>query len=487
MNKLLTVLLTFTVGAHAAPPRPPAVAGAFYPADAKELSALVERFWEAAPDPTIASEDLAALLVPHAGFEFSGATAAKAYKALKKGGWDTVVLVGAAHRAAVAGAALYPGPLATPEGVFRYDEALARRLLAASPLIKADAAAHEGEHSLEVQLPFIRRALGPKVKVVGLVMNSTDFETVRRVGEALAAALKGRKALLVASSDLSHYPTGPVAEAVDTATLEALAGLDAERFWLADRVMMSRRLPGLDTTWCGESAVTAVLVAAKALGAKSLRLLGRTHSGEARPEAGSARVVGYAAAAFLKSGAPPAPRAFSAEEKAELLRLARRSLEDYLKTGRVEAPPLYRSTRLNLPGAAFVTLKKDGALRGCIGSLVARESLAESVARNAVAAGVSDKRFPLVTADELPSLHVEVAALSAPRPVAGAAAVKVGDGVTLQNGERGGVFLPSVWESLPGKEDFLAELCSQKAGLPRDCVKDPATKLQVFATESFEE
>lgn len=487
MNELLTVLLALSLGVHAAPPRPPAVAGSFYPADPQELSAMVAGLWDAAPDPGIAPEELAALLVPHAGLVFSGATAARAYKALPKGRWETVVLVGTAHRVPVPGAALYPGPLATPEGALAYDETLGRRLLAASPLIKADAAAHEGEHSLEVQLPFLRRALGPKVKVVGLVMNSTDFETVRKIGLALASALKGRKALLIASSDLSHYPAGPVAEAVDATTLAALASLDPERFWLADRVMMNRRLAGLDTTWCGESAVTAVLVAAKALGARSMRLLARTHSGEARPEAGSSRVVGYAAAAFLKSGAPSAPRAFSSEEKAELLRLARRSLEDYLKTGQAAAPPLYRSTRLNLPGAAFVTLRKDGALRGCIGSLVARESLAESVARNGVAAGVSDGRFKPVTAEELPTLHVEVSALSAPHPVAGAAAVKPGDGVILQNGERSGVFLPSVWESLPSKDDFLGELCSQKAGLPRDCTKDPATKLQVFTTESFEE
>lgn len=483
MNKLLTAAALLLAVPAPGADRAPAVAGQFYPASVQALSALVGQYLAAADTSPEPSGEIAALLVPHAGLVYSGPTAAKAYRRLERGRWDTVVIVGSGHYKVLNGAAVYPGRYGTPEGYADYDEPLARALVQASPLVVFDAEAHRKEHSIEVQLPFLRRRLGA-FKLVALVMNTQDLEAARAVGRALAKALKGRRALLIASSDQSHYPARAAAEAVDASTLEALSAMDPASFWLTNRFLLRRGVPDLAVSYCGEGAVLAVLEAARLLGAGSLEVLGRANSAD---EGGDAdHVVGYAAAAFLKGGGPK-PRALSGEDQKELLKIARDSIKEYLSSGTLARPPLSRLPRLNLPAAAFVTLWKKGELRGCVGHTSPQETLVESVARNAVGSAVEDKRFKPLTAAELEQVKIEVEVLSAARPVTGAKEVKPGDGVILQQGAAAGVFLPQVWEKLPDKEAFLAELCSQKAGLPRDCYTDSATRFKVFAAVSFQE
>jgi len=428
-----------------------------------------------------------ALLVPHAGYEYSGRTAARAYGLLSPGRWDSVVVLGTGHYKEVEGAAIYPGPYGTPEGSVPYDEGLARELLK-EPLFSLDPEAHLREHSVEVQVPFLRRRLGA-FKLVAMVINTPDLEKARAIGRALAKAVRGRRALLVASSDLSHYPPALEARAVDQTTLEALATLDPDYFWLANRILLGRGIGGLDVAYCGQAAVAAVMVAAAGLGATEARVLELTNSGEAAPGHDS-RVVGYAAVAFVRAGKkkPKAVFHLPEPEKQELLRLARRQISEYLATGTFLPVPLSANPRFNLPAAVFVTLRRrDGKLRGCVGSLEARESLAESVARNAVASAVADKRFPPLSAQELPEVRLSIDLLSRPAAVRGSSEIRPGDGVILERDGRVGVFLPQVWETLSDKQRFLEELCSQKAELPRECYKEPRTRLKVFTADYFEE
>lgn len=432
-------------------------------------------------------------MVPHAGWPYSGAIAARAYKLLKRGDWDTVVVVATGHRKALEGAALYPGAYATPEGAMPYDESLAKALAAASPYIKFDAKAHgspapgQGEHSIEVQLPFLRHRLGP-VKVVGLVMNTQDLEAARGVGRALARAAKGKRVLLIASSDQSHYPPGEVAGPVDGATLLALQTMDPSFFWLTNRFLMQRALAGLAVTYCGEGAVTAVMQAAKELGATKVQVLARANSGDVVPERDYHHVVGYAAAAFVKAARPDPPVRLDENARREALALARRSITQRLSDGKTPPAPLSNEPALDLPGAVFVTLqKRNGELRGCIGSLEPQETLAESIVHNAVAAAVSDTRFSPVTAGELDSLTIEISFLSRARSIASANNVKEGDGVIVEQDGRLGVFLPQVWERLPDRKAFLSELCEQKAHLARSCWKDPKTKFRTFSVELVRE
>jgi hypothetical protein len=488
LTGLAWVFLGFSrfCGAEPAAVRPPAVAGQFYPADAGALSAAIEGFLAKAPSQALSGQ-IVAMLVPHAGITFSGATAARAFKLLKAGQWDDVIVIGTGHYKALNGAAIYPGAYSTPEGVMPYDVEMARKLAESTPLIKFDASAHDKEHSIEVEIPFLRHRLG-SVKVVGLVMNTEDLESAKAIGHALALVSRGKKVLLVASSDQSHYPSGRLSDIVDRTTLEALKTMDPAYFWLTNRLLMNRGLKSLVVTYCGEGAVIAVMQAAKELGADQAKVLSHVNSGDVISEHDYNKVVGYAAVVFLKSGQLPAPAPLSGAQRKELLGLARHGIESYLSTGKMPAVALSGDPRLDLPGAVFVTLeKKSGELRGCIGSLKAQESLAESVVHNAVASAVSDSRFKPVEPAELNGLRIEISLLSQARPVAAAADIRKGDGVVVEEGEHSGVFLPQVWDELPDKDTFLGRLCSEKAGLPRDCYKDSMSKFKVFAVEIVRE
>ncbi|MBI4423611.1 MAG: AmmeMemoRadiSam system protein B [Elusimicrobia bacterium] len=489
---VLAILLVIAGPARLAEPeleREPAVAGRFYPLDPAAIGAAVDRLLEKAKRPAL-SGSLAALLVPHAGIEFSGEAAAAAYRAFEPGDFDTIILIGTGHHVPVEGAALYPGPYATPLGRMAYD-AEAAKVLLESPFIRAMPEAHRAEHSIEVQVPFLVRRF-PAMKLVALVMNSEELAPALGVGAALARAARGRKVLLAASSDLSHYPPGEVADKVDRTTLAALETLDPAFFWSANRFLMNRRLPDLRCTYCGEGAVTSMLAAARELGANRTRLLSRYNSGDAISEHIYRSVVGYAAVALVRDpkAAPRPVYDLTDADRRALLAQARESLRRKLSGEPADPAELSERPAFNLPAAVFVTLHAPPGktLRGCIGTTAPHGSLLEGVRRFAVAAGFEDSRFKPLEAAELSGLRLEISILSPPAPVQGPSEVRPGrHGVILERGGKSGLFLPQVWEQLPDKKDFLAELCSQKAGLPRDCAWDRDTRLSVFTVESFEE
>ena len=489
MNRILTALAVLALARAAfAADRPPAVAGTFYPADAATLSRDVDGYLAHAPAPAKLPGPVVALIVPHAGYEFSAPVAAVGYKSIS-GAYDTVIILGTAHHAAVAAAALFAhGGFATPLGRVPIDEDLAARLLKQAPaLFQDDPEAHEREHSVEVQLPFLLKRLQPGWKLLPVIMNTDDPGVRLRVGQALAAAVKKRKILIIASSDLSHYPPAPVAEKVDRATLQALERFDPEFFWLSNRIMMAHREPGLETTWCGEAAVMAAMAAARALGADRAVLMRYANSGTA-PHGEAGRTVGYAAVAMVRSGKPPAAGIALDENKKKLLLSLARQTVAAGADGRQPEPLLMDDPVLNLPAAVFVTLTKGGQLRGCVGTTEPRATLRDAVVSSAFSAAFEDHRFPPVAKEEVAKLHVEISMLSTARPVAGyEGVVPRQHGVIVSRDGHMGLFLPQVWEQIPDKGAFLSELCEQKAGLPRDCWKDPKTKLSVFTVSAFEE
>ncbi|MDE2008594.1 MAG: AmmeMemoRadiSam system protein A [Candidatus Omnitrophica bacterium] len=206
------------------------------------------------------------------------------------------------------------------------------------------------------------------------------------------------------------------------------------------------------------------------------------------------RVVGYGAVIFydhlLGQADPPddAAAALSPAEKSELLKIARESVESYVRTGK--APQITtKDPRLNETQGAFVTLTEHGALRGCIGNIIGREPLSATVRDMAVAAASHDPRFSPVAAAELKDISIEISVLSAPRRVKDASQIQLGrHGVIVNRGGHQGVFLPQVArETGWNKEEFLSELCAQKAGLPPDAWKDPKTALYVFTADVFAE
>lgn len=468
--------------------RPAMVAGGFYPKDPAELARMVDGFLSHAKPPALPGEPLG-ILVPHAGYAYSGSVAAHGYKTIGKK-VKTVILLGVAHRVPVQGAAVWShGAFETPLGRIPVNEALSKKIMAASSLIRADTKPHENEHSIEVQLPFLQRTLGEFSIVPLLLNNDRDLEALREIGHAIAEGARGESVLLVLSSDLSHYPTSDLATLVDRTTLSSLGSFDPLFVRDTSEALLNREEKALDCAMCGEAAVIAGLSALKEMGANQAVVVGAQNSGETPGVGDPSHVVGYGAVAFVKA-ASPKPFGFSLteEQKAFLLKSARLSIADGLNGVRYQPHSLSTWANCNFPAAVFVTLREDGQLRGCIGTTEAHNTLLENVRTYARAAAFEDPRFPRLAKNELEKIHIEISLLSRPVPVQSAAEIiPLKHGVVVQKGMKRGLFLPSVWEQLPDKEAFLSELCSQKAGLPRDAWKNPDVTLSVFTSDAFEE
>ncbi len=434
--------------------RPAAVAGMFYPASPVELRQQVDSLLAEAASrvrPPVPK----ALIAPHAGYVYSGPIAASAYAALGEASRRIrrVVLLGPAHRVAVRGLAA-PGVerFETPLGEVAVDlDALAA--LRDLPQVVASPQAHAAEHSLEVQLPFLQRLLGD-FRLVPLAVGAASAENVAQVLETLWG---GDETLIVVSSDLSHYLPYDSARTVDRATIDRLLRLDET----------------LDHEQaCGATPINGLLRVARRRGLRA-ELLDLRNSGDT---AGDRRhVVGYAAVAFAPAAAAAeadCDEAAAATERGRvLLAHARSAIAEALRLIALPAP---ERPFLHQPGATFVTLRKAGSLRGCIGSLAPRRLLREDVRANARAAAFDDPRFAPLSAKEYGEIDVEVSVLSAatPLPVAGEsdlhAQLRAGvDGLILELGSRRSTFLPQVWDALPAPRDFVGEL-KRKAGLPRE-------------------
>jgi len=271
--------------------RPAAVAGTWYPGTREALAREVDAYLDAAP-ATIEGE-ITAIIAPHAGIMFSGPVGAYAYSAVARRVFDVVVLVGPSHFVPFDGAALWPnGVFETPLGPARIDEAGARAV-SASPIVHALPEAHRREHSLEMQLPFLKRVL-PEVPIVPLLIGFQHRETIDALGRTIAAAFTGRRALLVASTDLSHYLDAKTAAKLDSRVQQCVNAFDPDG--LLDLFEQYPEHERGRYVACGGGAAIAVMNAAKALGATSGRVLKYGHSGEISGDYDG--VVGYMAAAL---------------------------------------------------------------------------------------------------------------------------------------------------------------------------------------------
>jgi MEMO1 family protein len=424
--------------------RPAAVAGMFYPGDARSLASEVDDLLGSVEHAAPRLGYPKALIVPHAGYIYSGGVAARAYDELAaaRGSVRRVVLLGPTHRVAVRGlAAPSVEAFATPLGAVRIDrEAIAsvREL----PQVVINDAAHALEHSLEVQLPFLQAMLGD----FALVPFAVGSASVEQVAEVLERLWGGPETLIVISTDLSHYHSYQQARAIDGATIERIArfatDLDHEEA-------------------CGATPLNGLLSFSKQKNL-SLKLLATCNSGDTA--GGKDRVVGYSSFGLYEGGEVPLEDAGKA-----LLQLARGAIEHQI-LGKPKAQLDF--AWLRQAGATFVTLTKGDALRGCIGSLEPARALGEDVAQNALAAALRDPRFPAMSADEWPQCRVEVSLLSTPKPLRFAdeadllSQIVAGeDGLILEADGRRATFLPQVWEDIADKKLFLAHLL-KKAGLP---------------------
>ena len=469
--------------------RKAAVAGKFYEARPEKLRAEVSAFLKPG---TLPAGKAAGFLVPHAGYAYSGAAAGKAFAPFKDVRFDTLVIMATGHTMALPkGALLAEGAFETPLGLVEIDAAFCAELLKEKKLFENLPRAHEAEHAIEVQLPFLQVLKGGAVKIVPLLFNSPDADLLEEAGRAIGRAMKGRKALFCVSSDLSHYPPGNIAEISDRSVLlalrQAMRNSSPAYFDMANALLLSKASQYLDTTACGQAAMTVGAAAALELGCNDFELALYTHSGKVSGD--DSAVVGYGAGYFTEASPKPAGALdLSKEMQSELLALARKSIAAGLETGKAAGQPLSQRPEFNQPAAIFVTLTLDGELRGCIGSLEPRAALSDMVASYACSAAFEDPRFERVSETELKKIKIEISVLSPLERVKTADAVKVGvHGVYVKSGRRSGTYLPQVWEHFKKKEDFLSSLCMEKAGLSADAWKGKEVELYTYTVNPFTE
>jgi len=475
--------------------RSASVAGSFYPADPDRLREAVLRYMEGAVSPQ--APGVVAIVVPHAGYVYSGQIAADGFRQAEGKAISTVVILGTNHTSRpFRGASLwYGGAYETPLGLAPVDEDVAAALRTKEHLFPFRRDTHEREHSVEVEVPFVQ-VLFPDAKIVPMVVGSSDPDICQRLGEAIAEAVEGKDVLIVASSDLSHYPPHDEAMKTDLRYLRAVATMDAAEVKRTVREEMARGASGLSTCACGEGPILVAMAAARELGARRAVALSYANSGET-PLGDWDRCVGYGAVAFCRGGgeadlsglndrcAAPLEGSLTSSQREYLLGLARRTIDQYLATGtaplpRPDDPALYAKR------GAFVTLNANGRLRGCIGHMAEDRPLCEVVAAMAMQAAFNDRRFEPLTEEEWPDVSIEVSVLTPYRAIGGPGEIVIGrDGVVLRSRGRSAVYLPQVapeqgWD----REETLTHLCA-KAGLGGDCWR--SADLFTFQAEVFHE
>jgi hypothetical protein len=482
MNKILILCLSVTMiltnvrvySSHAAKGsegvRPPAVAGMFYPNSPDELQREVSAFLETAGGIDVAGK-IRGLVSPHAGYVYSGVVAAAGYRQIDPS-IKTVFLLGPSHRTSLTSPSI-PGVRAYQTPLGRVSLAELASTLRNSPEFVSVADAHLQEHSLEVQLPFLQVML-KDFEIVPILMNSSD---PKALAEILVPHIAD-DALVVASTDLSHYYSYDTAISLDRVCTTAIT---AGRF--SDMSLCEA---------CGKQAVLTLMYIAQMKGWRGV-LLDYKNSGDTA--GGKNRVVGYASIAFVegKEMTNTMKETLPAQDREALLRLARTAIEARLVEGAEMDRPRQVSPVFNEMRGCFVTLHKHGQLRGCIGTIEPTCSLMECVEKNAKNAAFGDPRFPALSEKELKEIDIEISVLSVPETLS----FKDGEdlksqlkpnvhGVILSRGMHRSTFLPQVWKQLPSKEKFLEHLCL-KGGMSATAWRDPETKVEVYTAEVFGE
>ncbi len=477
-HKMLFLFIMFSFLTAAQSIKQPNVAGKFYPTDKTELTNMINGLIAKTTSGTEPRTPWA-IIVPHAGYEFSGQTAAYAYKILKDKKYKTVVILGPAHTVNFSGIAVYPqGKFQTPLGDVPIDTEAVSEMVKIG-VLRADPPLFEKEHSLEVQLPFLQTVLGD-FKIVPVLMGQPSLAEIQKFKKALAEVVKRGDVLVVASTDLSHYKPAKINDALDAKTIGYIKKTDVLGLYQA----VYRQ----ECELCGFWPVLTLLELA-ADKPSEIIILDKSNSGYATGDYRS--VVGYTAVGFFdkqnsKEVSKNMEFNLSDKEKKSLLKLAREAIASRLNKKPWPSADL-GFEKANLPGAAFVTLHKKDELRGCIGHIRAVKPLAETIREMAQAAAFEDPRFFPVKKDELGDLHIEISVLSPMDLVNDINEIEIGrDGLYIAEGYNSGLLLPQVaTEEKWTREQFLEGVC-RKAGLPGDAWQKGAL-LYKFSAEIFQE
>jgi AmmeMemoRadiSam system protein B/AmmeMemoRadiSam system protein A len=472
--------------------RAPMVAGAFYPDNPEELHHMISRLLADAP-PQPLDGPVYALVAPHAGYVYSAQIAARSFALIRGHKYKRVVVIAPSHVEPFSFTSIYEGAAyATPLGSVPVDRDFAEKLARTDPSLKVSDVGHgshqgRSEHALEVELPFLQEVLG-SFKLVPIVMGAGDYDASRALGNALASLIERDPAtqepdtLIVASSDLSHFHSYGEASSIDRKTLAAIGQ--------NDYFSLSVNLEAGVWEACGGAPIMTAMIATERMGAKGRKILAYANSGDVTGD--KTRVVGYGAAAFFRDEkekeAPSMSFSLDEKEKAELLAIAKNSVDTAVRGKKTPPLPAGLSAVLQTPMGAFVTLTKNGELRGCKGFVTPSQSLAEGVRDIAARTALEDTRFPPVEEGELKDLSYEISVLSPFHRVTDLKEIEIGrDGLLIRKDFRQGLLLPQVATEYGFDAAEFVRQTEHKAGLPPGSWKDEDADLFAFSAFVFGE
>ncbi len=476
--------------------RRPAVAGSFYPGNKDELLKELQVYYTHAV-PGQKYKHIVAIIAPHAGYVFSGQVAASAYNQLDTGfRYKNIFVIGSSHHASYDGASIYTeGNFITPLGTAKVNLFLAKELVARYPKVFHDYPdVQRPEHSLEVQLPFLQYHYKDQFTFVPILLGTQNVESCKQIAEALKPYLDGDN-LFVISTDFSHYPDYEDACRTDKITAQAIEENSVSAFL---EVLKSNERKGTDnllTSICGWTSMLSFLYMTQNNPQVHFHLIQYMNSGDT-PYGDKQRVVGYnGMVVTLDSRAESNTQknkdeafSLSQDDKEKLLELARITIKTYLETGKV--PSIEESSmpaELRVKAGAFVTLRENKELRGCIGRFTSEEPLYQVVQDMAIASSTRDTRFDPLTLKELPKITIEISVLTPMRKIESINEIQLGrHGIYIKKGMRGGTFLPQVARETGWTlEEFLGHCAQDKAGLGWDGWKD--ADIYVYEAYAFAE
>ncbi|MCP4107887.1 MAG: AmmeMemoRadiSam system protein B [Desulfobacteraceae bacterium] len=462
------------------------LAGTWYPEDEKTLRKSIRDFLNNVPERPVPGK-LVGLIAPHAGYIYSGQVAAHSYKILEKQKFDSVIVIAPSHYARFEGVSVYDrGGYRTPLGLVPLDHNLISALKKKEKHIRYVPEAHFKEHSLEIQLPFIQHIM-PGFKLVPLVMGDQSLDTCVWMARTLASVIQNKSVLIIASSDLSHFHSYQQAKILDKTVQDKVRNFDPEG--------LNKSLEAGECEACGKGPVITALTASRILGANKSEVLHYANSGDVTGD--HKRVVGYMAAALWNtpgkhkktsenhSDKTGIDMGLTNEEKDFLHKIVKETIQAKLSG---EKLPEYENSfpKLKEPRGAFVTLKKHGKLRGCIGHIIARYPLINTISKMAVSAAFEDPRFPPVRQEEFKDIDIEISVLTPLRKIKDVNEIQVGThGIYIKKGYFSGLLLPQVATEYGWNRDTFLEHTCLKAGLPRDTWKEQGVEIYIFSADIF--
>jgi hypothetical protein len=454
--------------------REPVAAGRFYSADkvtlTKDIAALFEQC--AKPEGNIT---VRAIVAPHAGYVYSGKTAAAAFSSTSKAGmYKNIFLIGSSHIMAFEGASVYSsGDFITPLGKARVNKEIASKLKTGNKVFDFPETAHIQDHTLEVQLPLIQYYYSKTPDIVPIIIGTSNTTRIKEIANALRPYFTTDN-LFVFSSDFSHYPSYKDAVEIDNLTAVALTSGNPSVFLETLKKNSSKNLPGLATSMCGWTSGLALLYLVDGNTSIEFKRIDYCNSGDSQYGAKN-EVVGYHAIALTEKKQDKKNTenvseefSFTAKEKEQLFSIARNSINTKLNSETVDRPDVSKlSETLKMQFGAFVTLKIDGILRGCIGRFTSSDPLFEVVRLSALSSAFEDPRFPPLTKEEYKKTEIEITVLGPMKKIKSIDEIILGKhGIYIKKDYKAGTMLPQVaTENRWTVEEFLGYTSRDKAGL----------------------